>query len=59
MNEFNERIDLLRRQIDEIDLQLLYLINSRSKLVLKIQGIKRKQGMSVYAPERKRDIQQA
>ena len=46
----------LRCQIDEIDLGLLQLLNTRAEAVLKIQAIKRELGLPAYSPKREDEI---
>ena len=42
------RLDLYRREIDRIDLQLMRLLNRRAQLVLRIGDLKRKQGLPIF-----------
>ena len=51
-----KRIDNSRDEIDAIDLRLLYLLNQRAELVIKLAEEKRKQGMKLFDPKRERDI---
>ncbi len=46
----------LRRQIDDIDSQLLDLLNSRAQLALEIGRIKEASTGSIFAPEREREV---
>jgi chorismate mutase/prephenate dehydratase len=52
MNE----LEKLRRQIDEIDNEILELLNRRSDIVLSIAHIKRNENAKYYSPEREREI---
>jgi chorismate mutase / prephenate dehydratase len=45
-------LEALRRQIDELDSQLLGLLNARADLVHEIGLIKKAEGLQIYAPER-------
>ncbi|HVB33232.1 MAG TPA: chorismate mutase [Patescibacteria group bacterium] len=55
-----EAIDLLRRQIDEIDRRLLDLLNGRARRVAEVGKIKKRAGdMPLYQPEREREIFEA
>jgi chorismate mutase len=45
-----------RRQIDELDQQLVLLINERAKCALAIGRLKRNSAMPVYEPDRERII---
>ena len=46
----------LRRQIDYTDNQIVRLLNRRADITLKIAGIKRKLGRSIYSPDREREV---
>ena len=46
----------LRRQIDEVDGQLVELLNRRADLVVQVGKIKRKTGTPIYAPHRERQV---
>ncbi len=52
MNE----LEKLRRQIDEIDNEILNLLNKRSDIVLDVAHIKRNENAKFYSPEREREI---
>ena len=52
MNE----LEKLRRQIDEIDNEILNLLNKRANIVLDVAHIKRKKNAQYYSPEREREI---
>lgn len=49
-------IDKLRAQIDFIDKQIVHLLNERTKLVLKIKGLKEERKISLYDPKREEEI---
>jgi chorismate mutase/prephenate dehydratase len=49
-------LDELRRQIDEIDLRLVELLNRRAGLVQQVGQMKREQGTDVYVPAREEII---
>ncbi|MCP8617145.1 bifunctional 3-deoxy-7-phosphoheptulonate synthase/chorismate mutase [Salirhabdus salicampi] len=50
----NKGLDELRRELDEVNVDLLKLINKRGKLVQEIGDLKEKQGMSRFDPVRER-----
>lgn len=45
-----------RKQIDELDEQLVKLLNERSRCAAEIGKLKRKAGLPIYQPERERQI---
>ncbi|MEW6571665.1 MAG: prephenate dehydratase [Nitrospirota bacterium] len=49
-------LDKLRKEIDEIDDDILDLLNKRAKIVIEIAGIKRNENAQFYSPEREREI---
>lgn len=49
-------MDKLRKQMDEVNLDLLALINKRAELVHRIGDIKEKQSMKRFDPVRERDM---
>jgi chorismate mutase len=49
-------IDDLRREIDEIDRQILDLLAARVRVVLAVGDYKRRNGVAVYDPERERSL---
>jgi chorismate mutase len=49
-------IDDLRREIDEIDRQILDLLAARVRVVLAVGDYKRRNGVAVYDPERERNL---
>lgn len=46
----------MRRKIDLTDKEILKLLNKRASLILSIAKIKKKKGISVYAPDREKEI---
>lgn len=46
----------LRRRIDNLDKKIIGLLNLRAKVTLDIAKIKRKDGVSIYSPDRERQI---
>ncbi len=50
----NQELDLLRDQIDHINLQLVELLNKRAELVQDIGYVKKKQGVNRFDPVRER-----
>lgn len=50
----NQKLDQLRSQLDDVNLQLLSLINKRGDLVKEIGQIKEQQGMNRFDPVRER-----
>jgi len=53
------RLEDWRRKIDEIDRRLVELLNERSSCVLEIGRLKKIDGMSLYQPERERQVLEA
>ena len=49
-------LDKLRREIDEIDNEILKLLNKRANVVIEIAHIKRNEKAKYYSPEREREI---
>jgi chorismate mutase len=45
-----------RKEIDIIDEQLLELLNERSKCAIELGRIKRELGLSIYSPEREKQV---
>lgn len=56
MNEFVKKIDELRRIINVIDLQLVELLNERSRCAMEIGHIKQEAGLPLYQPDREKDV---
>ena len=50
------RIEELRRQIDEIDAQLVRLLNARAACALAVGQEKKKAGMEIYQPGREAEV---
>ncbi|QJC38706.1 bifunctional chorismate mutase/prephenate dehydrogenase [Enterobacteriaceae endosymbiont of Donacia fulgens] len=50
------KLNLLRKEIDILDLKLLNILSKRLKLVKKIGLIKNKYGLSLYVPQREKYI---
>jgi chorismate mutase/prephenate dehydratase len=51
-----EELEKLRREIDEIDDEILKLLNKRANIVIEIAHIKRNEKAKFYSPERERKI---
>ena len=51
-----KKIESHRDEIDAIDLKLLYLLNQRAELVIKLGEEKCKEGLKLFDPKRERDI---
>ena len=51
-----KRLEALRQQIDELNLEILRLINERAEIVNEIGKIKEKQGVTRYDPLRERHM---
>ncbi|MBM4135676.1 MAG: prephenate dehydratase [Nitrospira sp.] len=49
-------LEKLRKEIDEIDNQILELLNKRAHVVIEIAHIKRNKNAKFYSPEREREI---
>lgn len=49
-------LKMLRRKIDNVDVDILKLLNKRAGLILSVAKIKRKGKMSVYAPSREKEV---
>ncbi|PGO45478.1 bifunctional 3-deoxy-7-phosphoheptulonate synthase/chorismate mutase, partial [Bacillus thuringiensis] len=52
----NHELDLLRKNIDKINLQLLHLLNERAKVVKEIGEQKKLQGTRRFDPIREREV---
>ncbi|WP_430784725.1 bifunctional 3-deoxy-7-phosphoheptulonate synthase/chorismate mutase [Virgibacillus flavescens] len=50
------QLDILRKQMDEVNLELLEIINKRAELVQQIGQIKLKQGVKRFDPVREREM---
>ncbi len=51
-----ERLEEYRRNIDRIDLQLLALLNERTRIVEKIGAVKEEFSLPVYEPKREDQV---
>jgi chorismate mutase/prephenate dehydratase len=49
-------VEKLRKEIDDVDNEILKLLNKRSSIVLEIAHIKRNENAKFYSPERERQI---
>ncbi len=45
-----------RKRIDALDIQILHLLNERTKIVERIGHIKQELGMPIYEPKREDDV---
>ncbi len=52
----SDRLEDLRRRVDEIDLQLLRLLNERASIVVDIGKVKRDEQSPIYAPSREQAV---
>ncbi|QBG37173.1 bifunctional chorismate mutase/prephenate dehydrogenase [Litorilituus sediminis] len=52
MNDFDEKLALLRDEIDDIDSQLVNLLRKRLDVTTKVGALKSEVGMPIYAPDR-------
>ncbi len=51
-----DRLDVLRRRIDELDEQIVRLLNARAACALEIGALKRARGLPVYQPAREQEV---
>jgi len=51
-----KELETLRREIDSLDQEILTLLSKRLALVKKIGTIKHREGISVYQPERIKEV---
>ena len=49
-------LEQLRRQIDDIDDQILAIVAERMRVAVRIGELKRKHGVPIYDPDRERHI---
>ena len=57
MNDANKKLEAIRREIDELDNELLALINRRARLAKKVAGVKDDEGSAhYYRPEREAEV---
>ncbi|MGE5704282.1 MAG: bifunctional 3-deoxy-7-phosphoheptulonate synthase/chorismate mutase [Clostridia bacterium] len=52
----HDQVEILRNQVDEINLQILQLMNKRAELVQELGREKLKQGINRFDPEREREM---
>jgi len=57
-SDYEEKLESLRRQIDELDRQIVELLNRRAEIVVEVGRIKNAGGAPVYAPDREKQILQ-
>ena len=57
-DDVNQRLSVFRKNIDEIDLRLVELLNERAKNVVEIGNIKRSGSSPIYVPEREQRVLQ-
>ncbi|HEX6974750.1 MAG TPA: chorismate mutase [Vicinamibacterales bacterium] len=53
---FLGRLDILRREIDAIDEQLVHLLNERAKCALAVGLEKKGAGLEIYQPARETEV---
>lgn len=51
-----KKIDSIRKKIDKLDENLLYLLNQRAQQVIELGELKAGMGKKVFDPKRERDI---
>ena len=51
-----DRLETLRKQIDQLDAQIVQLLNARARVVVDIGKIKQSQGDPIYAPDREKVV---
>lgn len=56
MPESDEQLEAWRRQIDELDRQVIAGLNERARLVVEVGRHKAAKGTPVYAPDREREV---
>jgi len=57
MNDANKKLEIIRREIDELDNELLALINRRAQLAKKVAEVKDDEGSDhYYRPEREAEV---
>lgn len=56
MNDFDNKLALLRDEIDDIDGQLVELLRKRLTVTAKVGALKSEVGMPIYAPEREASL---
>ncbi|QJR79840.1 bifunctional chorismate mutase/prephenate dehydrogenase [Alteromonas pelagimontana] len=56
MTDFSQRLNYLRKGIDELDSQLVQLLAKRAELTTQVGQVKAETGMPVYVPEREKAL---
>lgn len=56
MNDTNDKLAEIRKEIDSIDSRLLKLFNERARNAIEIGVIKSNEKQKIYDPEREREI---
>ncbi|WP_371188837.1 bifunctional chorismate mutase/prephenate dehydrogenase [Thalassotalea maritima] len=56
MKDFQQKLDACRKDIDDIDSQLLALLAKRRQVTQKVGELKSQVGMPIFAPERERQL---
>jgi chorismate mutase-like protein len=51
-----EKVEELRRKVDEVDAKIVDMLNERAEVVLQIQDLKRQTGSPLHDPEREAEI---
>ena len=54
----DNRIEELRRRVDEVDLELIRILNERARIVQEIVAIKAEAGKPLFDPRREEEILQ-
>lgn len=47
-----DSLENLRKQIDDVDMEIVKQLNKRAELVLKARDVKKAEGMPIHDPER-------
>ena len=55
-NGTDNRIEELRRRVDEVDLELIRILNERARIVQEIMTIKGEAGKPLFDPRREEEI---
>src|SRR2546421_481962 len=50
------KLDPLRRQIDDLDAQIVDLLNARARVVVEVGKIKQQHNFPIYAPDREKAV---
>ena len=56
LSSMTEKISEHRKNIDELDLQILKLIQDRIDQAIIIRGLKTEQGLPLFTPEQEKDL---